>query len=332
MSLNFFNTGDVYVGYRQSLTGMLEKANDVNSEWNEIGICISDKDKQGFLIAREGTLKLYTLKEIRKDSLVTMAGIRQLNRSKFGSVNISQMAEYIDRNFGYGGTRFNINVVSRVMQRMTQSNHPHIQAPSYTYSSNGVRTDRRGNGLRIPGYSGNNQTFKAIENITMYELVMAVLASSEVYNLIYNPEIELSAFTIGGSLDKYLENPIIFKQEQFPYDHHDITSKQQETILLIKNSAYREGPMLANLMYESEFYTMSQDYESDSRTNLSNTSNSNSSEEYLEVDKANRNFTRRTRDEIAERKSELHGQKTHDRLIRKRAQEKAYRSEPMKYK
>ena len=332
--MSFFKTGDIYVAERQSIQGLLEKANDPAAEWNEIGICINESSIQGFLLARGSYLKFYTLKQIKDDPLILKAGVRSLGK-KFDRARREIIRDYIRTNFPSQEAVYGIKALSRVMQRVTRSTHPGIRTPIYTYTQDGTRLDENGRTIQIPGAIVKGHTTKRIIGMTMYEMVMAVLAVGEVKGLVYDSEIDLNEFTFEGSMDRFLEQPTIFKQ--FIFDSPD----SESVINIINHSrttSVKDGAIAMLHYFEGEFYQDDSEVlynKNRCHRDFSPQSGRQMEENHLtgtDMFHANQNFERRTRVDIADRKMEMHQDRTNDRLLRRKQQDEKNRASPMKYK
>lgn len=238
-------TGDIYLEERASVFSILERIQDPDSLWTGIGICYNNGPNSGILTTRNNKVVLLTIADIIKDDSIIACVIRPLN-GKFAKQERFLMSEYIQRYYGSPEVIDQITVLSRVFQRLAMSNHPRVKTPAYTYTQSGELRDHRG--LTLKPHGGG----KPVLTATPYTIVSSILAQAQVFGLIYNPEIELSEFSSGGSMDLYLLAGIPIK-----FSHHVMQDARLKKFLDVNA---HEGAELAKMYYDNHFLTYDFDY------------------------------------------------------------------------
>ena len=328
-----FNTGDIYLEERYSAEGLLQKAHEVEAQWNGIGVCINEESFKGILIARDSHILFMTMQDVSEDIAIMNAGIRQLNR-RCTKKHRMNMGYYFERNFTDKETVADIVVTNRVMQRATKSWHPKIQSPTYAYTRDGRRVTEKGRTITIPGYGVGNGEFTPIKSLTMFSLVSAVLASAGIQNLFYDPEFQLSIYNDGGFMEGFLKpTPTVLR---FGYERNGNDAPFEVSRLndSISKTASIEGSKLVSLYFESYFFSPGSDEYDDNRRAFLANQNTDVDEEYdpYGMNMPDSSFQRRTRQEIQEDALDILSSKNRERAQKNAKIREAQRHEPISYK
>lgn len=239
-----FRTGDLYLENRWSLHSILDHVQDPETRWNNVGIFIIDRrssdesdDEVTVCLLSDGKLQLVALETLLQHPQLQAAAHRSL-ASPYRGQTASQMEAYL-RSFLKGEEIVQESSAFRnLLRREVGRNLGQLPTKEKKgYTNLGTVVDAKGRDLRPPGFSKGNPNSGRPLSFTPEGLVMATLAIANV--VIYDPDVPLTTFQSGGSLDEIYgdEHQLSLRQpieEKYSATEQVILAAQQEALFLIQ--------------------------------------------------------------------------------------------------
>lgn len=242
MRPRIYRTGDLYLENDWSLYSILEHIRDPLARWSNVGIFLLDPDKDpasetgvDVCLLTDGKLRLVPLDTLLRRPQLQAAAYRSLSSSYRGQTTF-EIENYLRGLLNEGEIKQLPGAFREFLDR--ESPNPISQAQKdKKYTNLGTPVDAKGRDLKPPGFSKGNPNNTRRYAFSTTDFVMATLASSNIIN--YDPEVPLSIFQEGGTLDTIYgsETPLFPRQvDEDEKSAHEqiIISSQQEALVMIQ--------------------------------------------------------------------------------------------------
>lgn len=201
-----YKTGDLFLGNRWSVLGMMNRLADPEARWSEVGIFVVDKQSSTensvkvMLLNNDGVV-VEGLSDILKEPTLQSAAHRSLNKKTNGPT-VGLVREYVSKIRGgdiQSLDQENLIVHGVMGQDIDQAS-----------SSIGTKLNPNGDGrdLRVSGFVKGDPNSKLKSEFTSTDLVGSILAYAKLID--YDPDVKVSNFQEGGLVDDNYgeENPL----------------------------------------------------------------------------------------------------------------------------
>jgi hypothetical protein len=254
MKPRVYRTGDLYLENTWSLHSILEHVQDPDSRWSNVGIFILDPDKDPasevgvqVCLLLGGRLQLVELDTLLRQPQLQAAAHRSLGSSYRGQTTFT-IENYL-RSFLRDDViiRQHSGALQNFLERESTSlNDPSPNKSKNNYTNLGTPVDSKGRDLKPPGFSKGNPNNARQTAFSPESLVIAALAAANV--VLYDPEVPLSIFQEGGTLDTIYgsETPLFPRQPDEsvrPVMENILIAAQQEALNMMHAYFKAKGKM-----------------------------------------------------------------------------------------